>query len=106
MPRIGLSDFVEIVGRSGASKVTKVAEIKNRVQYQPALDFYKPLREAIVEGHKNGRSREDLKKFPLSVNDAKKIGNYRAIVAGYTKWWGRKRFEWAGPSSGVFGHGS
>ncbi|MEZ4253047.1 MAG: hypothetical protein R3B99_32975 [Polyangiales bacterium] len=38
---ISLTDFVDFAMESGTPKVTKVAEMKDRPDYQPAFDFYK-----------------------------------------------------------------
>ena len=55
MPEISLTDFVEFVNKIGPPRLTKVKEIKTRPAYSPAVDFWKPLREAIRDFHKTGK---------------------------------------------------
>ena len=49
MPQISLTDFVDIVSTSGTPKATKVKQVKYRPAYNPAIDFYKRIRDDIVE---------------------------------------------------------
>jgi hypothetical protein len=46
---IYLTDFVEFTIKSGPAKVTAVRNIKNRDDFEPAVDLYKPLRNGIVD---------------------------------------------------------
>jgi len=102
MPQISLTDFVDIVSRSGRPKATKISDVKNRPPYQPAFDFYKPLREHIISLHESGSGRSALGQVMARVTDPKKISAYPEILAGYRKWWGRKSLVWFSPPSGVF----
>jgi hypothetical protein len=102
MPQISLTDFVDIVSRSGTPKATKVAEVKNRPPYEPAFDFYKPLRDRIIDIHEKGKSKSDLAAVMAAVTDPKKITAYPDIIAGYRKWWGNKSLAWFDPPSHLF----
>ncbi len=102
MPQLSLTDFVDVVSRSGTPKATKVAEIKNRPAYHPAFDFYKALREHIIETHENGRPKTKLIDIIATVTDPKKNTAYPCIVAGYQKWWGKKNLTWFEPPNGLF----
>jgi len=102
MPQISLTDFVDIVSKSGTPKATKITAVKYRPPYQPAFDFYKPLREHIVSVHESGGPRASLDHVMGNVTDPKKISAYPAILAGYRKWWGRKPLNWFSPPSGMF----
>lgn len=104
MPRLSLTDFIDVVSAAGTSRTTKVAQIKNRPAYDPAFDFYKIVREAIADTHKKGQPKSQLKTLLGTLSDPKKQVNYPAIVAGYSKWWGRKAISWFDPPSGVFSH--
>jgi hypothetical protein len=97
MPAISLTDLVDIVSKTGTSKATKVAQIKARPEYAPALDFYKPLRDKLVATHKAGETKSSLTSFVTSISDAKKKANYPIAIDGYRKWWGKKQFTWADP---------
>ena len=102
MPLFSLTDFVDVVSKSGTPKATKVAEVKNRPPYQPAFDFYKPLREHIVATHESGSGKSTLGQVMPGISDPKKISSYPPILASYRKWWGRKNLVWFSPPSGLF----
>ena len=104
MPRLSLTDFVDIVVRLGSSKANKVAAIKHRPAYDPAHDFYKTIRDALADIHRNGHPKARLQAVLGSLSDPKKQVNYPGIVAGYQKWWGRKSFTWFDPPSSLFSH--
>jgi hypothetical protein len=97
-PKISLTDFVDIVSKSGTPKATKVAQVKERPDYEPAFDFYKSIREQIVDIHKNGLEGKALYTFLQTLKDRKKKANYPEIVDGYLKWLGRKQVDWFNPS--------
>lgn len=101
MPKISLTDFVDIVSRSGTPKATKVAQVKNRPQYDPRTDFYKLAREVIVATHRKGGSKSDLATALSQQSDPKKKANYPDLVRGYRKWWGNKTLKWFRPPLGV-----
>lgn len=102
MPQISLTDFVDIVAKSGRPKATKVRQVKDRPEYEPAFDFYKPLREHLAEMHRNGGSKSDVSEVLATVSDPKKLKNYPDLVAGYKKWWGRKELKWFNPPRAVY----
>ena len=90
MAKISLTDFVDIVSKAGRPKATKVRQVKERPDYEPAFDFYKALREHIVEVHSSGGGKEIISDVMVSISDPKKIKNYPELLAGYKKWLGRK----------------
>lgn len=106
-PELSMTDFVDIVHQSGTPKATKIRQVKQRPDYHPAFDFYKPIREAIADTHASGGSKLAFQAVAGAVSDPKKIANYPAVISGYSKWWGRKTFTWLTPpkeeysSSGV-----
>lgn len=102
MPKITLTDFVDIVSKSGTPKATKVAQVKNRPAYDPKTDFYKKVREAIVDTHQRGASKADLSAALSNLKDTKKQVNYPDVLQGYKKWWGKKTLSWFVPPSGTF----
>jgi hypothetical protein len=102
MPRLSLTDFVDIVGASGSPKATKVRDVKSRPEYEPAFDFYKQLREGIVTTHRREQPRAALEANIGTIRDDKKVEHYEAVVAGYSKWWGRKTFAWLDPVQGIY----
>jgi hypothetical protein len=94
---ISLTDFIDFVSKSGSAKLTKVKQVKNRDEYHPATDFYKSLREGIIEIHKAGGSKSELDVLLFGLTDAKKKKNYPDAIAGYKKFWAKKKFAWFQP---------
>lgn len=105
MPQISLTDFVDIVAKSGRPKATKVRQVKERPEYEPALDFYKPLRDHLAEVHRTGGSKAEVSEVVVSLTDPKKIKNYPALVDGYKKWWGKKELVWFNPPRAAYSSG-
>ncbi|MBJ2234950.1 hypothetical protein ACAW49_19295 [Pseudomonas sp. Env-44] len=99
MPRISLTDVVDIISKSGTPKATKVSQIKYRQSYSPQTDFYKALREGIVSVHQNSHSKKELYEILKFLTDEKKIKNYPKAIQGYEKWWGKKNIAWNAPFS-------
>lgn len=97
MSQLSLTDFVDIVSKSGRPKATKVRQVKDRPEYEPAFDFYKAFREHLVELHKKGFDRSVLPSILDELTDPKKIRSYPDLIAGYKKWWGRKTLQWFNP---------
>jgi hypothetical protein len=102
MPKLSLTDFIDVVSKSGSPKVTKVKQIKNRPAYQPASDFYKPFREGLISLHSAGKDRASLDQIVPKLQDEKKITNYPDLVDGYKKWWGKKTITWFDPPRGTY----
>ena len=102
MPKLSLTDFVDVVASSGTPKANKVKQIKNRPQYNPAFDFYKPLRDRIVETHKLANEKKYLDEILPVLTDKKKISAYPILIKAYKKWWGKKQLTWFDPPSAVF----
>ncbi len=87
---ISMTDFAEVVSKSGTTKATKVRQIKEREDYNPATDFYKQLREGIVDLHKKKKDKKELNNLLIGLTDKKKKTNYPDAVKGYQKWLGKK----------------
>ncbi|PFH10889.1 hypothetical protein BCF11_3323 [Collimonas sp. PA-H2] len=104
MPDVTLSDAVDVICRAGSTKMNKVAQIKNRPPYHPSLDFYRPLRSALIALHIEGNDRKALDKILAKITDAKKIGSYDQVIEGYRKWWGYKKIEWFDPPKSSYEH--
>lgn len=102
MPRITLTDFIDVVTKSGSPKATKVAQLKNRDVYDPATDFYKAFREGLVLIHKNGGSKDELASLAKGLKDPKKVANYPLMIKGYKKWWGNKSLAWFNPPGSTY----
>lgn len=101
---MSLTDLVDVVSKAGTPKATKVADIKHRAEYTPATDFYKPLRDGVIEIHRQGKTRKALDSLLGSLSDKKKLANYPEAIDGYSKWWGKKSLAWFEPPRTVYGH--
>jgi hypothetical protein len=102
MPRLSLTDLVDIVVSSGTPKANRVRAIKNRPDYSPAIDFYKPLRDHIEQAHRQGKGKAHLKTLLASVTDKKKLTAYPPLIEGHRKWWGNKNLVWFQPPSSTY----
>lgn len=102
MSKISLTDFVDIVSSSGTPKANKVLEIKQRDEYHPALDYYKGIRDHIIEVHKGNMPREKIKQGASKANQTNKLANYKAIAEAYYSWWGKKDISWFEPITSSF----
>lgn len=100
---ISLTDFVDFVTRSGVTKQTKVRQLKNRPPYSPATDYYKTLREGIVEMHRNQYSVALLERLCDNLPPNKRE-NYPAVVEAYKKFCKQKNLDWFEPCVGQWTH--
>ena len=75
---------MDVVASSGSPKVTKVRALKkqNAEDYQTAHDYYKNLRDAIVDLHKKRLDKTALSKVPDGVHRTK-VAIYTVSVRGY-----------------------
>jgi len=102
MARINLNDFADIMlAKKIASKLSKIRKIKNKQDYTPAIDFYKPIREQIISLHKNGSNISTLTQIIKNQSDAKKINHYPPIISAYLKWCQNKQLIWFSPPQTV-----
>ncbi len=102
MPEISLTDFVEFVNKIGPPRLTKVKEIKTRPEYSPAVDFWKPLREAIRDFHRAGKPLDPVLD---GIEHTRKAGRYPAASTAYKKFLRRKQLEWFEPPVGIWTYG-
>lgn len=94
---VSLTDFIDFVNKSGGTKMTKVKQVKYRDTYNPVTDFYKALREEIIETHKNNNDKKVLDNLVQKLTDSKKRSNYPISIDGYKKFWGKKKIQWFDP---------
>lgn len=104
MPTISLTNFVDFVSKSGTPKLTVVRKTKRQIDdgYGPEKDFYKRIREAIIDMHRLDRPITHISSILPTLTDQKKVGSYPRLVEGYKKWSGRKGAEWFEPSSALW----
>lgn len=94
MINISLTDFVDFVVSSGAPKMTKVKEIKARGDYHPAFDFWKTLRDAIVDFHSHGiTDKKHFDRMLESVTEDNRRAVYPSLIKNYKSFLGRKTIQ-------------
>ena len=101
-----LTSFVDFILKSGPAKVTVVRDFKTRGEYEPFADFYKKIREGIVDMHRCAKPKSALDALVAGLADAKKQNNYPEIVRGYKKFLGKKQISWFDPPRADWQSGS
>lgn len=99
MPVISMTTFVDFALANGLRRLTVVRDAKARYErgYHPAEDFYKPLRDGIVDAAcQNLDSQKTLASIHSTLGnvDARRSKPYQECIAGYKKWRGRKQLLW------------
>jgi len=85
MIHVNLTTFLDIASKAGAPKITAVRQLKQRGEYNPAHDFWRPLRRAMVEAHRT-RDMSALDGLMPTITDKKKLSNYPARIRVHRKW--------------------
>ena len=95
MVSVTLTTFTDFATATGTARLTKVRNAKRFYDagYAPERDFYKPLRDRIVDNFSEGWDPRRLKASLEDIDDPKKSSNYEACRVGLTKWAGRKKLE-------------
>jgi hypothetical protein len=104
MIKITQTDYIDFISRSGISKLSKVKSIHNRADYHPSHDFYKPLRDEIVETIKNNKNKKSLYEFLSDLSGSPRYSRYEHLIDGYSKFVGRKQIEWFEPPSATWNY--
>jgi hypothetical protein len=84
MERISLSYFVDFVLKVGTPKLAGVREFKEH-RPEHLTDFYKPLRETIVDMHETRKSDTVLDALVDEIKDDRKKRIYPSLIEGYRK---------------------
>jgi len=95
MERVSLTYFVDFVLKVGTPKLSGVKEFKEH-RYDHLTDFYKPLREAIVDMHEKGKPDRALDEFLGTLTDERKRRIFPGLVEGYRKFL-RPGMKWFTP---------
>lgn len=107
MIEISLTQFVDFVSKAGTPKLTVVKNVKKQHEdgYDVQTDFYKSIREGIVDLHRNDHSKSHLDAVTKEITDKKKQTAYPPIVKGYKKFLGKKDISWFDPPRSKWTHG-
>jgi len=86
-----MTTFVDFVIARGTARITRVRKAKEQYgeDYSPARDFYKRIREAIIDVH---YGNQPLSSLDVVANQAgeRKVELYKECAAGYKRWHGKK----------------
>lgn len=97
MASVTLTTFMDYVVASGTRKITLVKNAKTQYKrgYDPRTDFYKPLREGIIEMHRDGYDLSHLDGVLSRMTDAKKLTSYPKCIEGYAACLEGKRVDYS-----------
>lgn len=95
-------EFSDIATSAGIPKVNKIKKEKHRPPYQPAQDFYKQLREAIIECHENTLGLPHIIKVANNCPNPERRPKYQSLAKGYVKWAKSIGGSWIKPSRRKF----
>jgi len=95
MEKVSLTYFVDFVLKVGTPKLSGVKEFKEH-RYDHLTDFYRPLREAIVDMHEKGKPDRALDELLGTLTDERKRRIFPELVGAYRKFL-RPGMKWFTP---------
>jgi hypothetical protein len=104
MDKISLTYFVDFVLKAGTPKLTGVREFKEQKD-ELYTDFYRQVREAIVDMHRSGKSTSVLDVFLAAQHDERRRRIYPSIVNGYRKFLASGKMTWFEPPVSTYSLG-
>lgn len=102
MASIFMKEFSSIATTSGTQKISKIKKEKNKGPYHPAQDFYKIIRESIIDALKKDLGIEHILKTADEYDNEKRKPAYKLIAKNYKKWMGKKEVSWINPPRGKY----
>jgi hypothetical protein len=95
---LSLNTFTRFVAASSRARMGVVREALRRdgLDYDPAQDYWRPLRRTIVAAHRAGRGAAAIRRFVPA--DDRKATNYAIGKARYLEWLGDREVRWLGAS--------
>lgn len=91
--KISSTDYIDYVIRTGSKKVTKVKSIFNRPEYHPAFDYYKQLREVIIQVLKAKGDEKKILDFIENAAHPNKRDHYKSVTKGFFRFLKKYEFE-------------
>ena len=84
--------------KTGTARMTHVKAIRNRPKYSPVTDYYRGLREAIVEFHQNGSTDGAILDKAVKAHRQTHTGSKcPERLEAYRRFLGRKKVIWFEP---------
>ncbi|MCL4455488.1 MAG: hypothetical protein M1157_07625 [Deinococcus sp.] len=101
MPEVKLTTFVDFVIASGTPRITCIRKAKRLYSqdYKPAFDYWRLLRNQLVEMHEQNLGKQHLDDVVNELNDSRKVEAYQKCIQTYKRWMGRKQLAWMGCST-------
>jgi len=96
MEKVSLTYFVDFVLSSGTPKLTGVREYKERKD-ELSMDFYRPMREAIVEMHRKGEPSAVLDEVAATQAVERRRRIYPVVASGYRRFLASRDVRWFEP---------
>jgi hypothetical protein len=96
-PKMSLTEFIDVVLKTGTTKITKIRQIKNKPEYEPATDFYRSLRMYVIDFHQKMLYDQKKKTAVDLTQDPKKYEHFSILLNGYWKFLGKKKPKWFTP---------
>lgn len=96
MTSIPFASFIDFVLTSGTGKLTQVKQLKQG-QNERVTDFYRPLREAIVDMHVTGLDTAVLDGLVETLIDPREKRIFPKLVEGYKKFLRQGKMTWFEP---------
>jgi hypothetical protein len=90
MESISLTYFVDFMLTAGTGRLTSVRHIEGRPDERYS-DFYRPVREAIVDMHRKGLDTRVLADFVSSLVDPREKRIFPKVIIGYGKFLRQQR---------------
>lgn len=103
---ISLTDFVDFTIVNGSTRVATVRAVKKRGDYDPAGDFWRPLRKGMVELHETGRmTPAQLDALLSSQTNEKRLPRFTDAVEGYKRFLAKRVLTWFDPPGALWREG-
>lgn len=94
MIHVSMTDFLDHCLTAGPGRVLAARRLKSGA---PVADFYKPVREAIVEVHDNGNEPAILDDFLSLRTDPRERRIFPKVLRGYQRFLRSGRMTWFEP---------
>jgi len=94
---VSMTTFADFVMKSGTPKATVVKRWKHKPDYSPSTDYYRGLREAIVESHSTNSGFDPIDRAVANSSQSRS-SNYKAMAKSYKRWLGKKKPVWFQPN--------
>ena len=88
---ISLNEFTRFAVANSNNKVQTLTHIKSSQNsvYAPEKDYYKYLREGVINYEDGSLSLADFQVLNIGLSDSRKTTGYQAPLNGYTTWRGQ-----------------